>query len=85
MAEYPEHEKLTAVKEKSQLLGEFLDWVEQKGYVFCYYDSDGERGIFDRYRPIHKPIEKWLAEFYEIDLKVLEEENQQMLAEIRGG
>lgn len=31
MSKYPEHEKLRAVQDKSQLLGYFLEWLESDG------------------------------------------------------
>lgn len=29
--DYPEHEKLTAVKDRSQAIGEFIDWYQSEG------------------------------------------------------
>lgn len=38
MSTYPEHEKLQAIKEKSQACGEFLDWLKDvKGYSIMEY------------------------------------------------
>lgn len=31
MSEYPEHDKLRAIRDKSQAIGEFLDWLEEGG------------------------------------------------------
>lgn len=83
--DYPEHEKLTAIQDKSQLLGEFLEWARSNDYDFCHRTIQEEGTPWERveYRPSHKAVDKILAEFYEIDLKVLEEEKRQMLAAIR--
>lgn len=32
MSEYPEHDKLMAVKDESQVIGSFLEWLAEKGY-----------------------------------------------------
>ena len=90
MKEYPEHNKLDGVKEMSQLLGEFLDWAQDQHLTLCWYDSgdedpDGEQ-VFDHergWRPCHDTIQTLLAKFYNIDLKKLESEKEQMLEEIR--
>lgn len=39
--EYPEHEKFQAVKEKSQAIGAFIQWLdEKKHYLGIYTDID---------------------------------------------
>jgi hypothetical protein len=30
MTDYPEHDKLTAISDRSQAIGEFLDWMSQE-------------------------------------------------------
>lgn len=46
MSDYPEHEKLSAVKDESQAIGEFLDWLKggfegSPGYEICeHHDGD---------------------------------------------
>ena len=35
MSTYPEHEKLRAVKDRSQTIGEFVEWLEDQGTVHC--------------------------------------------------
>lgn len=90
---YPEHEKLKAVKEKSQAIGEFMDWVENEHRaVLCIPHrhtphcngpsgcglSDGEFTIF-----YHGGMQKILAEFFGIDLDELESEKLKMLDDCR--
>jgi hypothetical protein len=68
--EYPEHEKMRAVKEESQRLGEFLDWAlnTRKPSIRI---------------PKFNGIEALLAEYFEIDLKKVSEEKDQMVEELR--
>ena len=82
--EYPEHEKLTEVKDKSQLLGEFLEWALSKNYAFCKRVTVEEGTPWERteYQPYSGSVDKILAEFYEIDLLKLESEKRQMLVKI---
>jgi len=91
---YPEHEKLTAIKANSQLLGEFLDWLHNSEGVWFFrqvptsdtvrqsgYGFDGTSvptWLQDR-----RTVEELLAAFYEIDLLKLEEEKRVMLEKIR--
>lgn len=92
---YPEHEKLHVIADKSQACGEFFDWLQEQGLQLCEIhshsecsrDKDGygwdcglERGS---YVPIHRPIVKLLAEFFDIDQDRLEAEKQAMLDKLR--
>lgn len=73
---YPEHEKLKAVMGKSQCCGEFLEHLFSKGYYLAKYRN--ESLVAENRR-----IEDLLAEFFEIDLKKLEEEKLAMVEECR--
>jgi len=74
---YPEHEKLKKINDKSQTIGEFIDWINyEKDIVLAKYE---DYCLF----PIRTPIEKLLAEFFEIDSDKLESEKCQMLELIR--
>ena len=35
MAEYPEHDKLCAIKDQSQAIGAFIEWMGEHGYHIC--------------------------------------------------
>lgn len=37
MKEYPEHEKLSKIEDKSQTIGEFIEWAEGKGIHLAMY------------------------------------------------
>lgn len=74
---YPEHVKLEAVKQYSQVVGEFLEWMSTKGYFFGQFDESGHG------YPVFKPHQELLAEFFDIDLDKIEEERRRMLDKIR--
>lgn len=83
MSDYPECEKMTNVRPQSDIVGEFLDWMSnKKEYNICEYHEDGP-GEAGGYYPINSNIEELLADFFEIDLKKIEEERRQMLDDIR--
>jgi len=90
--EPPELAKIAAVQEHSQLIGEFLEWLQYKKKIeFCkphYHDKECEK-IGCRLRdgeflPTSFKIQELLAEFFSIDLKKAEEEKRQLLKELRG-
>jgi hypothetical protein len=77
-SKHPECDKLLAVKERSQAIGEFLEWLTgEKGVVLATWFPPG-RLESGGYR-----IEKLLAEFFEIDLDKVEQEKRVMLEELR--
>lgn len=77
MNDFPEHEKIDKVKDKSQAIGAFLEWLSYtKGYFIAEGDSDGlhHTGI---------SIQQILAEYFEIDLNLIEREKRKMLEILR--
>lgn len=42
MSNYPEHDKLTAVSEKSQAVGEFLEWLQNQHVRLMVWKEDVE-------------------------------------------
>jgi len=127
MSDYPEHDKRAKILEKSQAIGEFLDWIGEQGYRLqkwveqdeegpcpgtIFHDCDGGRRVdvpFDGGEPytterrcqkcggtgvytthfegeveLMRPIESVLAEFFGIDLNIIEQERRAMLASLRG-
>lgn len=86
MSEYPEHDKLRAIADESQAIGEFLEWMGT--------DRTAEHGQYgrrlflahmwnDRLTPASYTIEDLLAQFFGIDQNKIEAEKRQMLAELR--
>lgn len=78
-SKYPEHEKLRAVKDKSQTIGDFLSWLDENDRVICKRDRDGD------FCPVRGTIEKLLAEYFEIDLRKISAEKDAMVDELRAG
>lgn len=74
MSKYPEHDKMHAIKDQSQAIGEFLEWCGERRWQLVDMDTDF---------PVRKRTEELLAEFFEIDLKKVEEEKLAMLASLR--
>ena len=73
---YPEHEKQSKIIDKSQVVGEFLEWLEQEG-MFVGEWSEGERYITDG------GTNKLLARYFDIDLDKIDDEKRQMIEELR--
>lgn len=77
--EYPEHEKLEAVKDMSQAIGEFLDFgLPSMGIHLCEVDEET-----DRWFPVHRSIQSILAEYFGTDQNRLDEEKRAMLEAMR--
>ena len=81
MSDYPEHQKLRAVKDKSQCVGEFIEWLGEQGIMLCC--NDGQVGMYPINWPITESRNKLLARFFGIDLNRLEDEKLAMLDEQR--
>lgn len=94
----PELDKMGLVQDKSQAIGEFLEWLQNtKGYTLAEYrhvNVDGEdidddeyeesrRQYEDRLFPVRRQIEQLLAEYFEIDLDKVEAEKRTILDALR--
>lgn len=80
MADYPEHARMSKVSDRSQTIGEFLDWLRSTEIVLAEWGTeDWDETLF----PINTSIEKLLARFFQIDLQKIAEEKDQMIAELR--
>lgn len=75
---YPEHEKLKAVSETSQAQGQFLEWLlSERGLTLAEWVNENQL-MMAQYN-----IRDLLAEYHGIDQKVLEQEKEHMLEELR--
>ncbi len=85
MSDYPEHDKLGLVSDKSQAIGDFLAWLEEGGLGSEY--GSVELAFFPIHRgglaPLMKPKTELLAKFFDVDLDKIEDEKQAILAELR--
>jgi len=86
----PECEKLSAVAEKSNIIGEFLDYfLPNKGVVLAkWVDNENEYGENEVLVPAYEyrnetGINNLLAEYFEIDMKKVEEERMALLEWLR--
>ncbi len=71
----PELDKMLAVKDKSQVIGEFLDWLQHDKKIALAHCEDGEDELY----MVYDSIETLLAEYFGIDLKKIEEERRAIL------
>ena len=74
-----ELEKMKDVQKESQAIGEFLEWLNTKGWFICQWFEDEDSGEEEQLLPIHKGIEQLLAEYYHIDLVKVEQEKKEIL------
>lgn len=91
-SKYPECERLQAVKEKSQAIGEFINWLhEEKGILLAEYHTHDETcnggngcGIYSAQPiPWRYNIERLLAEYFSIDLDKVQAEKEAILENLR--
>lgn len=75
----PEIDKMHVVKDRSQAIGEFIEWIRsEKGWEIASYNDGGER-----LWPVNTSIERLLAEFFGIDLDKVEKEKRALLNQLR--
>jgi hypothetical protein len=81
---YPMHEKLKALGTNRAAVQRFIDWLyDEQEWQICE-EMEYERGEYgDRLLPIMKRREDIMAEFFEIDLTMLDDEKRAMLDHIR--
>jgi len=76
---YPECEKLAAIAPQSQRIGDFIAWLrEEKQIILGHYNREQEYMT-----PAQFNIEKLLAEFFEINLDMIEKEKQEILENLK--
>lgn len=73
---YIQHEKLREVKNECQTIGGFLEWLFQK-YSIGQFGK--EQKLSCEFYPVHKTVDTWISEYFDIDLNELEEEKRHML------
>lgn len=73
----PELDKMLAVKQKSQVISGFIEWLEGQGIELGRYVTD------TRLAPLHMNIELLLAQYFDIDLDEAENEKRAILEQLR--
>ena len=81
-SKYPECEKMRSIKEKSELCGDFLEWLQSK-YRLINRQESFESSLASINYSSYINFEELLAEFFNIDLDKVEEEKKQILMELR--
>ena len=80
----PECDKMIAVKNKSQPIGEFLDWLQnEKGFCISEWSGKADENGDEYLLPVHKSIEQWIADYFNIDLNKVEQERRAVLDYLR--
>ena len=82
MSDTPQHDKLQGVHEFSQAIGEFLEWAETQGWHLGEWRKINSFGD-ELMHPVGLGKSKILAQYFDIDLVILEEEKLAMLEQIR--
>ena len=79
----PELDKMEKVREESQKIGEFMDWLRgEKGLEIATWIDDEDRGR-ESLVPANVHTEKFLAEYFNIDLDKAEQERRALIESIR--
>jgi hypothetical protein len=91
MSEYPaapECDKLAAIKDKAEVLQEFVDWLnDERGYSICERRPSGKSTAheeLDEYWPAsYGGYNRLFADFFGIDLDKVEQERRAILDHVR--
>lgn len=78
--ETPELDKMLAVKERSQAIGEFIDGGPYYLAEYITHEDDDR----ERLEVVTKPIEQILADWFGIDLAKCEDERRLILTSLNG-
>lgn len=73
----PELDKMKSVKDQSEIIGGFIDWLSCNQLEICIRNPDDD--LF----PVRKSIEQLLAQYFKINLNKCERERQAVLSYVR--
>jgi len=74
-----ELEKIKEVQNESQVIGEFLDWLQnEQGFTICELNKKTEM-----YYPVSRSIQSFLEIYFHIDPVKAEAERRQILEDFR--
>ena len=83
MSETPELDKMRAVRDRSQIIGEFLEWLTgEEGTTLCKVIIRGGLA-HDKVVPCVESTEKLLGRYFGIDLDAADREQRKLLEELR--
>ena len=75
--QYPQLAKMDAVREESQAIGEFIEWLNENGMAICTHEN-GLRG--ESFFLVMESVESLLARHFDVDLNAVERERRAVLA-----
>jgi len=79
---YSEHEKMQAVSDSSRAIGEFLEWLDEQEIYLAKWSERDRRGFTELEFHLDTRAEL-LAKYFNINLKKIEEEKEQMMQNLR--
>lgn len=98
-SKYPEHDKLKALAGKNTVVANFLDWLDEQGFVLCTQDLPSWFRNMKEARQHHErqtmgeppkelnevsfPKSWFIAQFFGIDETKFSQEKDQMVEEFR--
>lgn len=73
---YPECDKMSEVRDESQSIGAFVEWVGEQGWEIIDRAESDKHGF-----PVHIRLstEELLAKYFDIDLALVDKEKRAML------
>jgi len=76
---YPECERMSAVRDESQSIGAFVEWLGEQNWEIIDSIESEHHGF-----PVHIRLstEELLAKYFDIDLVLVEKERRAMLANL---
>lgn len=77
MSPYPEHDKLSALNGANNIVGDFIEWLSEEGFILA--KSEDKYDLF----PASETRDQLIAKYFGIDPKRLEAEKVAMLDAIR--
>jgi len=77
----PQLDRIHAVKEQSQTIGRFLEWLGERDtpLELCQLSEGRGRNDDPLYAPVGIPIETLLAEYFDVDLQKADDERRSLL------
>lgn len=78
----PALDRMVAVRDRSQVCGEFLEWLQGR-YTLCRLPTPIRLRKNRYYRPARINIEELLADFFGVDLDEIEKERRMLLEVLR--
>lgn len=79
----PECERMVQVAPFSNMIGDFLDWLNEQGIRLCEVDPIASTSDGRHWWPRNERYESLLARYFMIDLDKVEQERRNILAQLQ--